>query len=363
MSRPVHGAGCPALALGVRLSLATFVCLLAGCPPPQQKSESISRAWPPASPAASNPEGTSGARKESSRTRGKTPNSDASIATVQGSDIPRSAIVDLLLKSHGAGLLEQLIGLEVASQAAAKEGIQVTDADVAAEYERALRKLMNPEGAAIDASFDRDAAEKALYVVLAERSISPDEFMVTLRRNACLRKIVEKDLTITDEMIRDEYARTYGERVRVRHIQVSSLADADRILQRLASGEKFEDLAAHESVNSISARRGGLLPPFSMTDDNTPEAMRRAAFALKTGKVSSPIRAGQWYQILKLEERIPAETPDLATAHDALEHNLRERLIEARTRALYDKLVAQVIVTIHDPVLKEVYESRNPPPK
>jgi len=280
---------------------------------------------------------------------------------VQGRDIPRSAIVDLLLKSHGAGLLEQLIGLEVATQEAARLGIELTDADVSAEYERSLRKLMNPDGAAKpDAPFDKAEAEKALIAVLSERNISQDEFMVTLRRNAALRKIVEKDLTVNEEMIRSEYDRTYGEKVRVRHIQLSSLGDADRVYQQLSAGEKFEDLAAHESVNTISARRGGLLPPFSMNDDTLPEAMRRAAFAIEPGKVSSPIHAGQWYQILKLEEKIPAENPDMAAVRGSLEQSVRERMIESRTRALYDKLVAQVSVTIHDPVLKEEYDRRNP---
>lgn len=339
--------------LWVWANMAVFG-VLTGCVPIQQKSGTAGRPWPPA------PEVTSlaSATKKTPRSTSNGQSTDAVIATVDGRPIPRAMIVEMLLKSHGAGLLEQMIALEAVAAEAVRLGISITDADIEREFVIGLRRL-NPGESKSEKAFDRAAAEKALDAVLAERNISTDEFAITLRRNAFLRKIVETNMQIPESMIDLEYRRNFGERVRVRHIQLSSMAEVNRVLERIQQGENFGELASTFSTNATSARRGGMMAPFSLADDETPEAFRRAAFQLNPGQVSNPIHVGQWFHILRLEERIPAETPPIEDVRAQLEAAVLERLSEVRMREMYSQLVGRVQVMIEDPVLREAHEKRN----
>ncbi|MCH7838877.1 MAG: peptidylprolyl isomerase, partial [Planctomycetes bacterium] len=187
----------------------------------------------------------------------------------------------MLLRTHGPAVLEQLIGLEAALAAAAENGIRITDADVEAETERSLRNLSNPLSSVTDGDMDRETAERLLDRVLTQRNISREVFRVVMRRNALLRRIVQSQLHVTDQQLRDEYERAYGERVQVRHIQLATPAEAARVQERLANGGNFVELAKLHSANQITAQRGGLLDSFSRREDMLASHFRDVAFALE----------------------------------------------------------------------------------
>ena len=284
---------------------------------------------------------------------------DTPIAFVDGRPIGRNRVVDLLLRSHGVGVLEQLIGLEIAEQAAAKKGLGVTESDVDFEFDLALRRLSDPLSSSTNAPVDRTAAEGLLDTVLAERNISREEFLATLRRNAYLRKIVQSQQMITDDQLRAEFARRFGERVSVRHIQLGSAAEAGRVQDRLAAGEDFADLASRYSANTTSARKQGLLDPFSANDEEIPAALRQAAFALQPGQVSNVVRVGEWYHLLKLDRVLPAEPRDFDQVRGELERDLRDRVSEAAMRELYEKLFQQANIDVRDPAVRPAFERKH----
>ena len=286
---------------------------------------------------------------------------EAPIALVAGRPIARSRVVDILLRSHGAGVLEQLIGLEVAMALATQRGLTVNEKDVDFEYALGLRRLSDPLSPATSGGADRAVAESLLDTVLAERNISREEFFITLRRNAYLRKLIEADLVFSEEQLRAEFARAYGDRVQVRHIQLAGAADAGRIKERLAAGEDFSDLASRYSANADSARNRGLLEPFASQDEEVPALFRQTALCLAPGQVSPVIRVGEWHHILKLEQRLPAETRDFTEVRGELERRLREREAELKMRELYETLLRDAEVDVRDPVLREAFERRRSP--
>ncbi len=192
---------------------------------------------------------------------------DVPIATVNGKPILRDRVIGLLLRSHGAGVLEQLIGLETAAMAAAEKGLTITGADVDREYGRALRRLADPLASVTSTPFDRDAAEDLLETVLRTRNISREEFAIIMRRNAYLRKVIRAEHVVTEAQLREEFQRQYGQRIQVRHVQLASLSEVERVRERLAAGEDFGELAGRYSANAASARVGGLLEPFSAEND------------------------------------------------------------------------------------------------
>jgi len=281
---------------------------------------------------------------------------DTPIALVDGRPIGRNRVVDLLLRSHGVGVLEQLIGLELVERAATEKGLSVSESDVDIELDVALRRLSDPLLPARTDPVDRTTAEGLLDSVLAERNISREEFLLTLRRNAYLRKIVQSQQVITGEQLRAEFARRFGERAQVRHIQLGSAAEAGRVQDRLAAGEDFADLAGRYSANTSSARKQGLLDPFSADDEEVPAALRQAAFALHPGQVSNIVRVGEWYHLLKLERLLPSEPRDFDQIRGELERDLRNRLSEAAMRELYEKLYRQANIDVRDPALRPAFE-------
>ncbi len=280
------------------------------------------------------------------------------IATVNGQPISRASAVDLLLQSHGPALLEQIVVLTAAEREAAEKGLSVTPADIDRELDLALRQLINPQLPVAPLEFDRGAAERVLDAVLDERNISRAEFMIGMRRNACLRKLVEAEQRTDAEDLRAEYERTYGARVQIRHIQLATLADVARAKDRLAAGMDFAEAARHFSANTASAPRGGLLEPFSAGDEEVPPALREAAFRLSPGEVSSAIRVGEWYHLLKFETSLPAEYPPLTNVRAELEVKLRERSAGPAMQQLYERLFREADVRVHDPVLKAAFEAK-----
>ena len=281
------------------------------------------------------------------------------IATVDGRPIARHRVVDLLLRGHGAGVLEQLIVLEAAEALVGKRGLTVTPADLDQEYERALRRLVDPMAELTSGSFDRDVAEGLLDAVLSNRNISREEFHIGVRRNAYLRAIVESDQVATEDQLRTEFERLYGPRLQIRHIQLATSGEVARGQERLAAGEEFAELAQRYSANVTSAEAGGLLEPFSVRDEDLPALLRDAASRLEPGQVSPAIRIGEWYHIVKLEKRLPAQKADFEVVRETLERRLRDRLAEPAMRDLYETLFTGAAVRIHDPILRAAFDRKH----
>ncbi len=282
------------------------------------------------------------------------------IATIAGRPVPRERVVDLLLRAHGPGLLEQLIVLDAATGMAAEKGLTVNQADVDKEYDLALRRLVDPLWEMTPTPFDREAAEPLLDSVLSQRNISREEFLLGMRRNAYLRRIVESEQVLTEEQLRAEYERCYGARVRIRHIQLATAGAAARVQERLTAGEAFEGLARTFSVNLASGVSGGLLDPFAETDHRVPAALREAAFSLRPGEAFKTVQIGKWFHIIKVEEVLPAEEQEFSAVRGELERSLGERLSEPAIRELYERLFRQTPVEIHDTILRDAFERKHP---
>lgn len=277
------------------------------------------------------------------------------IATVNGQPIASRRVIDVLLRANGPAILEQLIVLDEAQRKAASMGLVVTQSDIDEEYQRALKRLVDPLAEKSAERFDLPAAERALDAVLRERNVSRREFMLGMERRTYLRKIAEEEMEVTEVQLRQEFERRFGERVKVRHIQLGSLREAGRVSEMLRSGSAFVELAERYSANVSSEASGGLLDPFSMAEASLPIAFRRAGFELEEGEVSGAVQVGPWYHIIRLEERIPAEQVNFEDVRPQLEAGIRERANESAIASLYEKLFREATIVIHDPALREAF--------
>ncbi len=283
---------------------------------------------------------------------------DAPIALINGNPINREELIAALIEARGLEMMQQLIVLELAEAEAQRRNIRITEGDVDRELDDALERMLpGSRGKLSD-----DQRLEALQRVLNDRCLSMHEFRIALRRNAYLRRLITTDVQITESTMREQYARKYGEKVEVRHIQIG-IRNNNQLLAAIdgiARGTDFTKLVREYSENPESRGRDGLMEPFTFADATIPEAIRQAAFDLPAGQTSpNPIRAGEFHHIIRVERRIPSTTPFEAVKAE-VEQDLRR---EAETRRmneyvnqLYDQARAGGQIRILDAALRGKHE-------
>jgi peptidyl-prolyl cis-trans isomerase C len=136
------------------------------------------------------------------------------------------------------------------------------------------------------------------------------------------------------------------ERARARHILVASEKEAADILAKLKKGAKFEDLAKQYSLDG-SKDFGGDLGYFT-APEMVPE-FSKAAFALKAGEISPPVKTDFGWHIIKLEDLKKGAAQPFAQVKGAIRQVLVRRKVQERLAEL--RKIAKVDVL--DPDLKK----------
>lgn len=156
---------------------------------------------------------------------------------------------------------------------------------------------------------------------------------------------------VTEEQIKAAYdaeaakvAQT--ERIRARHILVGSEKEAKDILGRLAKAEKFEELAKKYSLDG-SKDYGGDLGYF--TAPEMVAEFSKAAFALKAGETSKPVKTDFGWHVIRLEDR----KMGAAQPYDQVKSAIRNVLLRKKVQETMDGLRASSKIEIIDEDLKK----------
>ena len=249
------------------------------------------------------------------------PKDDKVIAIVNGHEIRVSEVQmatddiigqlpDLPPKLRYPFVVEYLIERHLLAQFAVKEGIADTE-----EYKRRL--------ALYQAKALRDA-----YFFQKIRPLVTEEEM---------RKAYDEEAAKLQQT----------ERVRARMILVATEQEANDILARLAKGEKFEDLAKQFSLDG-SKDYGGDLGYFT-APEMVPE-FSKAAFALKVGEISQPVKTDFGWHIIRLEDR----KQGAAQPYDQVKAAIRNVLLRRKVGEVMEKIRAASKVEIVDPGPEEI---------
>ena len=199
-----------------------------------------------------------------------------------------------------------------------------------------------PDAAALKTYYD---AHKAEYM-------TPET--VTLRYVEINLADLAAKVTVTDEQLRSFFEEQKAknpqgydqpEQRRVRHIliQVSSPQDdaaakakAEALLKRAQAGEDFAALAKQYSQDAGSAAQGGDLGWSERRVWVAPFA--DAAFRMKPGEISGPVKTQFGYHILKLEGVQPASQKTFEQSKSDLEAEYRRNAAERDFSGLQDQV-------------------------
>jgi peptidyl-prolyl cis-trans isomerase C len=151
-----------------------------------------------------------------------------------------------------------------------------------------------------------------------------------------------KDKKPTDTELRAEYDSDMAQAPKMeyhaRHILVATEPFAEKVIQRLDRGEKFEDLARVESMDP-SKNNGG---DIGWLRAGMPPAMIAALGTLKPGEYTkTPVQTSYGWHILQLVESRPVSAPPFDQAKSRV-----EQIVEAKKfRAYMDDLMRTAKVT------------------
>ena len=275
------------------------------------------------------------------------------IATVNGRTLSYSAWLNLMKRSHGLSAFQQILAVELARQAAEAKGIILTELQLETAFRQEIADVVGPE------TKDPAESERLLRAILTRRGVCMDEFRLSAYRNTYLRRIAEPiiEAGISEDALKIEFDRLYGPKVQVRHIQLSDSGSVSKVMEAMEAGQDFGDLARKYSQSLDSAPDGGLLAPFSQLDPSVPPELREVAFGLEIGKVSGPVRADGWTQILKLEKRLPAEPVEYDKVAADVRRSLKDQLVRQKTQELLRNMLQSASIQVYDEELGKQFQS------
>jgi parvulin-like peptidyl-prolyl isomerase len=109
------------------------------------------------------------------------------------------------------------------------------------------------------------------------------------------------DIAVSEEELRDAFVKL-NEKLAARHLYTETEEEANNLYQLLAIGIDFNYLAKQVFSDSVLRNNGGYLGYFSW-DDMDP-AFEEAAYSMRVGDISKPVKTAQGYSIIMLEDRI-----------------------------------------------------------
>lgn len=141
------------------------------------------------------------------------------------------------------------------------------------------------------------------------------------------------------------------EEIEARHILVSKEENAKDLIAKIRGGEDFAKLAKEHSGDAGSKEKGGLLGYFGK-GQMVPQ-FEQAAFALKPGEVSDPVKSQFGWHIIKVENRRQKPPPKFDTVKD----QILGSLIHKRAQKVAEKLRTSAKIEYLDPKVKAMVEA------
>lgn len=274
------------------------------------------------------------------------------VAVVNGQKIAKAEFMSRLKKAAGPQVLTDLILRALVEDAFARSGLQLPEQEVQQRLQE------------VQAEFP---SQEAFNEWLAARAITLEDLQKELAFQIKLEQLRSKDVKYNEADLKRFFAqnRRYfdkPERVVVSQIVVSSKQEADKIYQDLQKpGANFAAMARQYSIDAMFRQFGGRLPEMP-TDRLMPPEVQAAVRRMQVGQVSTPIKVGESYYIVKLENRKPAEKAVFEKVRAEVERQFRLQNAKP-VEALLKELADQASVQVLDPQLAEVQKQFLPKTK
>ncbi len=222
-------------------------------------------------------------------------------------------------------ILDNLIVDVLRTESAKAAGGKIEQEQIDAAYTKYYEAEVKPNPELIT-FFEAQGIDEAFIKSQIESQLYADLYLENIKKNNA--KALEIDEATFDQIVA---------KVRARHILVDTKEAADAAIKRVASGEKFEDVAKEVSSDPGSGAAGGDLG-FFMRGDMV-ESFEQVAFTLPIGQVSEPVESQFGFHVIRVDE--------VKTVADLKKEKDAEKDIETvrlnRSKELLDQLLSKEI--------------------
>jgi parvulin-like peptidyl-prolyl isomerase len=195
--------------------------------------------------------------------------------------------------------------------------------------------------------FDKTSAAKKEY-----RRIRLQELL-----NAYTEKYISPNVKATEDDLIKLFSQ-FNTKVKVSHLYAPTKEEADTLCSKLVRGEEFEDLAKQIFDDPNLRDNGGSLGYISM--DEMDIDFEKAAFSMKVGEISPPIKTVQGYSIIRVDD---IKTNPLLTENEFLKSQgklkalARKRKFEEASKLYAQTLREKLHVKFNDALITKIFEA------
>ena len=199
---------------------------------------------------------------------------------------------------------------------------------------------------------NRIAQQEMIYQASLKAGIEGDkDYQTELQntRRSLLMKHYYQHVVATLPPVPDADVRAYYDahaaefsmpgRVRVRHVLVRTQARAREVRKQLQT-VSWEQVCARNSIDKATAKSGGVLGFVASDGADVPgignaPSIVAAAFKLKEGEASEPLKSARGWHIIRVDEKTEAGTQP----YQVVEHQIRGNLQTERSQKFQDSLL------------------------
>jgi len=251
---------------------------------------------------------------------------DKVVATVNGETITQTQFLNILQARYGERVLRDLSANIAIRQAAKAAGVSISKEDL----ERRFQSMQAP----IDARAPMTGENFAMW--LDRQGMTPEAYVARLYDNMLLEKMVEKQVSVSDEDVARWYqankeAVSEPAQVRIAHILVKTPEEAQALRAQITAQKiTWEEAARKSSLDARTRENGG---DMGFVADGDSE-FQKAAFALKTqGEISPPVHAPDGWHLLKRIGYKAERTPPFEEIESTVRDMLQRRQLMGLTMA------------------------------
>jgi len=234
-------------------------------------------------------------------------------------------------------------------------GVVITGEETEAEFQKQYQAMLDTYG----------MTEKDLVDYFAIYGGTLEEFKEEGRASvteqllyAAVQQAVVGPIELSEDELRayfEEHKADYSteEQIEASHILVATAEEAQAILDELARGADFAELARTRSTDTGSAAQGGALGWFGR-GVMAPE-FEEAAFALEVGETSGIVQTDFGFHIIRVTDRRAASEPEFEEVADRVRADAERAIARERFDAWLKAAREEATVVISDPILEAMY--------
>ena len=247
------------------------------------------------------------------------------VASIDKEIITKNDLYEAMVAENGKPVLDMLIANKVIDLELKKENITISKEDIDKEMD-----LIAEHYGGLD-NFEQ---------MLTIYGQSIDSVKQNIEKNLQVKKLLEPQIVITDEEIKDYFEENKEsfnteEQIKASHILVESEEKAVEVKNKLNAGEDFAELAKEYSTDNSNKDNGGSLGFFGR-GEMVPE-FEEIAFSLEAGKTSGPVKTDFGFHIIKVEEKKEAKEAVLEENTEQVKNMLFEQRLPEAYNSWYEK--------------------------